>query len=42
VDGGYQEKIESSAVNEVCGADVVTEGTDPTIVTDVPSSPFGP
>jgi hypothetical protein len=37
--GGYQEKPVSFAVNVVFGEDVVTEGTDPTIETDVPDAP---
>jgi hypothetical protein len=37
--GGYQGNPVSSAVNVVCGSDVVTEVTTPTIVTEVPVSP---
>jgi hypothetical protein len=39
VEGGYQLNMLSSAVNVVCGDDVVTDGTVPTILIDVPAGP---
>jgi hypothetical protein len=42
VDGGYQENPVSFAVKVVLGLEVVTEGTEPTIVTEVPEDPWAP
>jgi len=40
--GGYHGNPVSLAVNVVLGDEVVTEGTDPTMLIDVPEFPWNP